>query len=76
MVGSWCLARISQAINRLRPGDIQMKTILIADEVDLEWDEPEDGCVEVSIDGLWYVDESRLKAFADRLAELIIEYQV
>ena len=53
-----------------------MKTILIADELELECGEPEDGCVEVGIDGLWYVDESRLKAFADRLAALIEEYQV
>ena len=53
-----------------------MKTILIADEVELECDEPEDGCVEVGIDGVWYVDEPRLKSFANRLAELIAEYQV
>lgn len=53
-----------------------MKTILIADEVDLECDEPEDGCVEVGIDGVWYVDESKLTSFADRIAALITEYQV
>ncbi len=53
-----------------------MKTILIADEVDLECGEPEEGCVEVGVDGVWYVDESRLNSFADRLAELINEYRV
>ena len=53
-----------------------MKTILIADEVDLECDEPEDGCVEVGIDGVWYVEESKLRWFAGRLAQLIDEYRV
>jgi hypothetical protein len=54
-----------------------MKTIPLADEVDLECEPPDDAnCVEVGVDGLWYVDADRLSSFADRLAELINEYKV
>jgi hypothetical protein len=55
-----------------------MKTIPLADEVDLEVDEtPDDtGAVEVGVDGIWFVDQDKVKAFSDRLAELIAEYMV
>ena len=54
-----------------------MKKIPLADEVDLECDEPdESNCVEVGVDGIWYVDADKLNAFSDRLAELINDYKV
>lgn len=54
-----------------------MKTIPLADEVDLECDEPDDGgCVQVGVDGLWYVDKDKLNSFSDQLAQLINDYRV
>ncbi len=52
------------------------RLIPIADELDLEYDPPDEGCIHVELSGSWYVDESKLLAFSDRLAELINEYRV
>ncbi|MEQ8409094.1 MAG: hypothetical protein RKH07_12545 [Gammaproteobacteria bacterium] len=53
------------------------RIIPIADELDLECD-PEDGtgATQVNLSGFWFVDERKLKAFSDRLAELLSEYQI
>lgn len=54
-----------------------VKTIPLADEVDLECDDPDDGnCVQVGVDGLWHVDADKLETFGDQLAELINKYRV
>ena len=58
----------------------KFESIPLADEVSLEIEvehlDGKESDTQVSIDGVWFVDTSKRKEFAEKLQALISEYQV